>query len=153
MFAVKFDHKWVPFEVSGRPYSFSKRELSRLTKTTCSHWGAAIYRWEGKMLRGPFAGKLGVLIGETDDLRARINSYATGTQPSGNAYWRAQFLECCNSSLFILECTQLEFSDGLTVPLAELLRSKNGRLVMEQLLILHERCQEHTEKWIVNKWD
>ena len=102
---------------------------------------------------GRSCGKRDVLIGETDDLRSRINQYATGTQQGGNRYWRTQFLECSEANLYVLECSRLEFPTGTIVPISEILKFKNGRLVLEQLLVLNERHAASEDKWIVNKWE
>lgn len=139
MFSITFEYEWRPFAVAGRPFCFSHKPTTRLERATCSHWGPAIYKWEGRITKGPFLGKLGILIGETDDLRSRINQYATGTQPGGNKYWRGEFLECSESYLFVLECNRLELADGIVMPTSEMLKSKNGRLVMEQ----RERYANH----------
>jgi hypothetical protein len=103
------------------------------------------------MAIGPFRGKRGILIGETDDLRSRINQYETGTQTVGNKYWRTEFLERGEAFLFILDCKRFELVNGIVVPVHTMMASKNARLVLEQLLILRESYPADEAKWIVNK--
>jgi len=86
------EYEWQPFTMAGRHLTFIEHQETRLLRDKCSHWGAAIYKWEGTLTQGEHAGRFGILIGETDDLRQRIKQYAKGTQPRGNAYWRKEFL-------------------------------------------------------------
>ena len=153
LFSIGFEYEWKPFSIGGQPFCFAHKSTTRLERDKCSHWGPPIYKWEGKIVKGPFRGRLGILIGETDDLRARINQYATGTQPTGNKYWRTEFLECGDSYLHILECSRFELAGGTVVPISEMLNFKNGRFVLEQLLVLEERHNASDDKWIVSKWE
>ena len=155
MFGIKIEYEWQPFTIDGRHFCFSHKSSTRLEQKRCSHRGAAIYKWEGKITEGPHPhlGKIGILIDETNDLHSRINQYATGTQAKGNKYWRTEFLECSKAALYVLECSRFELADGKVVPVSEMLNFRNGRLVLEQLLVLKERHTLSVNKWIVNKWD
>lgn len=86
MQSLHFDleYEWEPFTFQGRQLTFEGHRTARLSQKECSHWGAAIYKWEGLLTLGEYAGKVGVLAGETDDLRQRIKQYVSGTQLSGN---------------------------------------------------------------------
>lgn len=151
MINVVFDYEWLPFTVAKRPFCFAHKSTTRLEQGLCSHWGPAIYKWQCTIATGPFRGKVGILIGETDDLRSRINQYATGTQPTGNLYWRRELLECGEALLFTLNCKRFELVNGVSVSVPTLMRSKNTRLILEQLLILRESYPVDERKWIVNK--
>jgi len=85
-------YSWQPFLVAGRHLSFADHVSARLERGLCSWWGPAIYKWEGPVRSGPNAGKIGILIGETGDLRQRIKQYVSGTQERGNKLWRETFL-------------------------------------------------------------
>src|SRR5207249_2611212 len=75
---------WHPFTLLATHLSFRQHAKARLDKRWCSCWGPAVYKWEGRLTSGPQSGKIGILIGETDDLRGRIKQYVTGTQEQGN---------------------------------------------------------------------
>jgi hypothetical protein len=66
---------WTPFTLRGKHLSFRDHCVSRLTQSDCNHTGPAVYKWEGLVNDGEHAGKTGVLIGETGDLRQRIKQY------------------------------------------------------------------------------
>ena len=138
--------------VSGRHLTFAEHCKSRLSQAGCNHWGPAVYKWEGALKEGIYAGRTGVLIGETSDLRQRIKQYISGTQESGNRYWREQFLTKGEIYLFILDAPKLRSkallpgSQSLTT-----LSSNNVRLVLEQLLVFHEQTKADAGKWIVNR--
>lgn len=85
----QLEYEWVPFKVNNRHLIFSEYEDNgiRLEQGKCSRWGAAIYKWEGIITEGENQGKTGILVGETDDIRTRLNQYKSGTQKSGNKYW------------------------------------------------------------------
>src|SRR5437899_4100598 len=88
----QLEYGWRPFTMCGKHLSFREHCISRLYQADCNHWGAAVYKWEGLVKEGDHAGQTGVLIGETGDLRSRVKQYVSGTQESGNKFWRDQFL-------------------------------------------------------------
>ncbi len=49
-----------------------------------------------------------MLIGETEDIRSRLNQYKTGTQETGNYYWREQFLKLRDIGCWILKLKKCE---------------------------------------------
>ncbi len=145
---------WEPFTSQGVHLPFEEHRSTRLTRSACSHWGAAVYKWEGPVTEGPHTGKVGVLIGETEDLRQRIKQYVSGTQVAGNKYWREQFLEKGIIRLYILGELGGEVTtpDGGSLAVGkEGLRSNNTRLVVEQLLVLREIARADPTRWIVNR--
>lgn len=146
-FQLKYE--WIPFKVNGHQLIFREYENNgiRLEKGACSHWGAAIYKWEGIITEGVNKGKTGILIGETDDIRARLNQYKSGTQKSGNKYWREQFLRNGNIGYWVLKC-----SSGNKAIDSNQIERKNFRLVLEQLLVMEllGNCDQ-SQTWVVNK--
>lgn len=154
MNTLKFeiDYDWVPFEVNGVHLEFAQYENNglRLEKGKCSHWGSVIYKWEGIMTKGVKKGNTGILIGETDNIRARLNQYKTGTQKNGNMYWREEFLRKGKISYWVLNLKKC-FLNGTTVNTLQLER-KNYRLVLEQLLVMELLSNnDPSQTWIVNK--
>ena len=90
--------------MNGRHLIFREYEKNgmRLVHGECSHWGPAIYKWEGIITEGENEGKTGILIGQTDDIRARLNQYKTGTQEIGNKYWLEHFLRKGSISYWVM---------------------------------------------------
>ena len=155
-----FESEWEPFKVDGEHLTFERLSSRRLRQEICSHWGPAIYKWEGLIEEGPHEGEEGVLVGETGNLRQRIREYASGTQQKGNKRWRDEFLARGPVRLYILRFRRAEFLvDHLAaVDLEEdLLLSGNCRVVLEQLLVLDEvirssrRRQTERKRWVVNR--
>jgi len=150
----EFEYEWEPFTLSGKHLTFAEHRMARLSKRTCSHWGEAVYKWEGLLKKGPHAGKVGILIGETSDLRQRIKQYIRGTQKHGNIYWRENFLENGDIRLYILKLKRAEFQVEESSPIALDVRdfsSGNRRVVYEQLLVLHESELNRPDVWLVNR--
>ena len=153
-----FDYQWEPFEVEGKHLSFYEHKTTRLNQNKCSHWGAAIYKWEGMLDDGPNSGRKGILIGETDNLRQRIKQYISGTQPNGNAYWRKNFLERGEIYLYILNMERVVFESYEELVYQKDMNpndfsSGNRRVIYEQLLILREveLRDKDDEIWVVNR--
>ena len=145
-----FEYNWAPFIVNGKHYGFNEDQNIRLEKTNCSHWGPAIYKWEGRMTEGEHKGKTGILIGETNNIRARLNQYKSGTQTSGNKFWREHFLTKGKIYYWILNLASCSLSGRTIQP--DQLKSKNFRLVLEQLLVLDRLMVDDPSKiWIVNR--
>lgn len=106
----------------------------------------------GLLKAGPHAGKVGILIGETGDLRQRVKQYVSGTQESGNKLWRQHFLSLGDIRLYTLDLQMFKVSDGGTtsIPVAEALASNNMRLVLEQLLVRQAVADSGNSTWVVN---
>ncbi len=148
----QFEYHWKPFTVSGRHLTFREHVSSRLFAADCNHWGPAVYKWEGAIKEGMYADQIGILIGETGDLRQRIKQYVSGTQKTGNKYWREQFLTMGDIYLYVLDAPILRFKAvPIETPNTATLSSNNLRLVLEQLLVFHEVAKADGGKWIVNR--
>jgi len=149
-----FEYAWEPFTVQGRHLTFEEHHNVRLSRADCSHWGAAVYKWEGLLIQGDHAGEAGILIGETKDLRQRIKQYISGTQESGNKYWREQFLTKGDVRLYVLRFVQGKIStpagESETLGTGDLVRN-NIRLVLEQLLVRREVARGDEKRWVVNR--
>lgn len=151
---LALEYEWEPFTVDGRHLTFVEHRTARLYRGRCSHWGAAVYKWEGVVREGPHTGKIGVLIGETDDIRQRIKQYASGTQKGGNVYWRENFLEKGDIRLYVLRLgrVQLRIDGQVFADIeAEDFSSGNRRVVYEQLLVMEEVERSDPEVWLVNR--
>jgi hypothetical protein len=150
----EFNYSWEPFTFQGKHLTFQEHCKSRLSRSVCSHWGPAVYKWEGLLIQGEHSGEIGILIGETDDLRRRVKQYISGMQESGNKYWREQFLTKGNVRLYILRLAEgcIRTPPGESLPINnDALTSNNIRLVLEQLLVLREVAQRDEKRWIVNR--
>lgn len=151
--APKLTYQWKPFTLDGVHLTFAQHVTARLERDRCSHWGNAVYKWEGPVNQGPKSGKLGILIGETKDLRQRIKQYVSGTQERGNKLWRETFLtqgRICLDILQVEELTIGDENDRTRIPPIEALASNNIRLILEQLLVLAETSKTSANRWIVN---
>lgn len=143
------EYIWKPFTFQGRHLSFQDHRISRLSERDCCHWGPAVYKWEGLVRDGGHAGSVGVLIGETGDLRQRIKQYVSGTQESGNRYCREQFLNLGEIYLYILGSPKCRVKgQGFQWGLSDL-TGNNVRLIWEQLIVLREVSKG--ERWVVNR--
>jgi len=108
---------------------------------------------EGVVSSGPNTGKIGVLIGETEDLRHRIKQYVSGTQKRGNRLWRETFLKRGDIRLWVLRPHSFSLMVGdqsLAVTASELLGSSNRRLLIEQLLVMRAVHEAQGNVWVVN---
>jgi hypothetical protein len=116
--------------------------------------GAAVYRWEGILNKDSHTGETGILIGDTDDIRQRINQYIHGQQASGNTYWRSIFLEKGDIHLFILNLHLMNFQidnlDSIAFNIQDF-SSGNMRLVYEQTLVMREAELKRPHVWIANR--
>jgi len=148
----QLEYEWMPFKVNGSHLIFHEYENNgiRLEKGECSYYGAAIYKWEGTITEGVNKGKTGILIGETDDIRARLNQYKSGTQKSGNKYWREHFLRNGSIGYWVLNLKNCSL-DNKKIDSKQIER-KNFRLVLEQLLVMEllDNCNQ-SQTWVVNK--
>ena len=151
--AAELEYSWRPFAVDGQHLTFRQHVSTRLESHRCSHWGPAVYKWEGSVTDGPHAGETGVLIGETSDLRQRIKQYISGTQERGNKLWRETFLSRGNARLYTLASWSLAVvaPDGAQSRLGpDALASPNARLVLEQLLVMRAVSDADDSVWVVN---
>ncbi len=149
-----FEYNWEPFTVGGKHLTFTQFKTTILYRNQCSHWGAVVYKWEGVLDKDSHTGETGILIGETDDIRQRINQYLHGQQTSGNAYWRSVLLEKGEIRLFILNLQTANFQiDDLSSCAFNTtdFSSNNRRLVYEQALVMREVEQKRPKVWIVNR--
>ena len=152
----EIDYSWEPFTFGGAHLTFQEHSDARLSQDICSHWGVAVYKWEGPLTEGTNVGKVGVLIGETENLRQRIKQYISGTQKSENKYWREQFLTRGPVRLYVLRFIngKIQMPAGSSLSLsASDLNSNNVRLVVEQLLVLkvYASAKGNLTRWIVNR--
>ena len=151
--ATNLSYKWKPFLLDGVHLTFKQHVISRLEQAKCSHWGSAIYKWEGEITQGINGKKTGVLIGETGDLRQRVKQYISGTQPRGNKLWRESFLTQGDIQLYILDIKNLSISEDnkiTTIKSSDALNSNNIRLLLEQLLVSKEVAKGDNRIWVVN---
>lgn len=97
---------------------------------------------------------MGVLIGETGDLRQRIKQYVSGTQERGNKLWRETFLLRGDVRLYTLDFAGLSIDGGngsQLIAARDALTSNNFRLVLEQLLVAQAVAEAaDTAIWVVN---
>jgi len=151
---LDFEYDWEPFTVQTRHLTFDELRKARLNRAECSHWGPAVYKWEGVLTEGDKAGLRAVLIGETDDLRKRIKMYISGSQERGNAYWREHFLTKGNIRLFVIRLLNGSLRVSTREP--SLVKSSdighnNIRLILEPTLIQREILEGDERTWIVNR--
>ena len=151
--SAELEYSWRPFVVDGQHLTFRQHVSTRLDQYRCSHWGPAVYKWEGPVTDGPHAGQLGLLIGETSDLRQRIKQYISGTQERGNKLWREALLTKGDVRLYTLASWSLAVMspDGVPTRLGpDALVSANARLVLEQLLVMRAVSEADDSTWVVN---
>jgi hypothetical protein len=135
---IDIEYEWEPFNINGDSYYFEIHFNKRKIKNNCSHFGPAIYKWEGEIKN-----KRIILIGETNDLLKRINQYRNGTQDSkhsGNKYWREKYLKLGNLALFILKINSININNN-SLDVKEVLKDNSVRLIIEQSLIFYERSR------------
>jgi hypothetical protein len=150
---TEIEYSWRPFTLDGTHLSFAEHVTARLEERRCSCWGPAVYKWEGSLKAGPHAGKLGLLVGETGDLRQRIKQYVAGTQDRGNRLWRETFLSLGAVRLYTLELHTFKVAGArgtTSVPHAEAIASNNMRLVLEQMLVMQAVADAGNSVWVVN---
>jgi hypothetical protein len=147
----QLEYCWKPFTLCGKHLSFREHCSSRLSQADCNHRGPAIYKWEGVLKEGEHAGQTGILIGETSDLRSRVKQYVSGTQESGNKFWREQFLNKGEIYLYVLDSAILRSKWSSFESKLSDLSGANVRLVLEQLLVFREAARGDGNRWIVNR--
>lgn len=150
---TELEFSWRPFTQGGNHLSFDQHVVTRLDRRLCSCWGPAVYKWQGRLKRGPRAGNIGVLVGETGNLRQRIKQYVSGTQERGNKLWREGFLSLGEIRLYTLDLHLFIVSSGggtVEVSPTEALASDNMRLVLEQLMVRQAVAISDASTWVVN---
>lgn len=150
---AELDYWWTPFTVDGQHLTFRQHVQTRLEQHRCSHWGPAVYEWEGLVTEGPHAGRVAVPIGETSDIRKRVKQYVSGTQERGNKLWRESFLVRGEVRLSTLGFHALTVSSPGGEPSRlepEAVASANARLVLEQLLVMKAVSTASDATWVVN---
>jgi hypothetical protein len=147
---AKLKYHWEPFLVAKQHLSFTGHMSARLERRLCSRWGPAIYKWEGQLQSGPNAGKTGILIGETGNLRQRIKQYVSGTQERGNKLWRETFLRVSDGKLYTLHVESFSVGGRLPISAKEAQGSNNVRLILEQLLVMQALSSNNGCMWVVN---
>ncbi len=152
---LHLEYEWEPFMVDRKHCTFNELSIiNPLRQNMCSHQGAAVYKWEGVLSRGPNSGKVGVLIGEAVDIRKRIKKYINGPQPNGNARWREDFLRKGEIRLYILELKTAKFraEDDFAIDFnPKDFSGENRRLMYEKVLVTQEVERCNPEIWIVNR--
>lgn len=163
---LELAYDWEPFKVKDQALTFAQLCQMQLFRNECSHWGAAIYKWEGVLTQGARFGKVGILIDETDDMRQCIEQYARASPGSKEAYARDDFLLEGDIRLYIFRATNatLNVEDvqspapGSTDILdarrslyeALLVMNKRKRRVLyQQLLVLGKAIQNRPHIWLV----
>lgn len=150
---METEFSWRPFTLDGRHLSFAEHVTARLEEKRCSCLGPAVYKWQGRLKAGPRGGKVGLLIGETGDLRQRIKQYISGTQDRGNKLWRETFLSLGDIFLYTLDLHEFKASGSrgtISIPPADALASNNLRLVLEQILVMQALADAGDSIWVVN---
>ena len=57
------DYEWTPFTVNNDHLIYYKYEKGiKLVQQDCSHWGSAIYKWEGTLTAGENKGKTNISV-------------------------------------------------------------------------------------------
>ncbi len=134
----ELQYEWECFTVEGQALTFAQLGKKKLFPNECSHWGAAVYKWEGAITRGFHVGKVGILIGETESIARRIQEYATATSARGILYTHRAFLAGGDMRLFILKVH--DASVGSTKPKSifgswPISDAKERRLLLKELLL------------------
>lgn len=150
---IEIEYSWRPFTLDGTHLSFAEHATARLEERRCSCWGPAVYKWEGLLKSGPHSRKVGVLVGETGDLRQRIKQYVAGSQDRGNKLWRETFLSLGEVRLYTLDLHAFKVSGSrgtTSLAPADALASSNMRLVLEQILVMQAVADAGNSIWVVN---
>ncbi len=150
----ELEYNWEPFTVTGQQLTFAQIGKMKLFPNECSHWRAAIYKWEGILMRGPNIGKLGILFGETDDISLRIQQYATATHQSREYYERQEFLLLGDVRLFIFKPQKTTIDMKEPKSIFENSRSfavKDRRTMIKELLVIHQVLQQQPYIVLMNR--
>ena len=143
MDALRFEleYEWEPFMVTGQHLNFAQLCKRQLFPNECSHWGTAVYKWEGLLTRGTHVGKVGILIGETENISQCIQQYATATSESADFYKHKSFLSQGDVRLFIFKVHKATL--GIEEP----------KSIFESLLVSspRERRIVYKELWVTNQ--
>ncbi len=137
---LALEYEWEPFTVGGEHLTFAQLAERKLLPNECSHWGAAVYKWEGPLSRGELGtgvGRVGIVIGETDNISGRIQQLAAAASQSGELWRHKSFLSQGDFRLFVFELRQAAI--GEEEPTADLegwfLYSPRERRIMYKDLV------------------
>lgn len=163
---LELEYEWEPFTVTGQHLTFAQLRGTQLLRNECSHWGAGIYEWQGMVTEGTRFGKVGILIGETDDISQRIQQYANARPASKDAQARDDFLLAGDIRLYIFRPhnATLRVEDAQSVPDSQQVRDEwhplfqavlvqnnaKRRALYQQLLLLGKAAQHRLYIWLVN---
>ncbi len=163
---LELEYEWELFTVTGQHLSFAQLRGIQLFRNECSHWGAAIYKWQGMVMEGARFPKIGILIGETNDISQRIQQYANARPASQDAQVRDDFLLSGDIRLYIFKPhnAALQIEDAQSVPDAEPVRDEayplfqalliqntaKRRALYQQLLLLGKVAQHRRHIWLVH---
>ena len=156
---ASIQYEWEPFSLDGSHLTFAEYPAARLDRGKISHWGPAVYKWEGLIRSvGGFMdvtafgtiglGKRGILIGETSDLRQAIKRYVSG--PEGR-FQREQFLNWAEARLFVLNLHSLSVSGREPLTATNILRATNLRIMLKHLLVMQAVAEADPSTWVVNE--
>lgn len=155
------EYEWEPFSVAGEQLTFQQLAGRQLLRNECSHWGAAIFKWEGLITAsdaGGRTGALGVSFGQTDDISRRIQEHAAATRPSHPDNYVLGFLLSGDIRLFILKPLRDIFPGKETglfsfpgSPDSWISMPKKRKLIAELVML---ECASHKPPyvWLVNRF-
>lgn len=164
---LDLEYEWEPFTVSGQHLTFAQLRERELFSNECSHWGPAIYKWEGVPTKSERPWQLGILIGETDSIKQRIQQYATARAASRDGNAREDFLLLGDIRQYIFRPhnARLDIEDFQSAvqgskemrrerqPLYEALLVTNKaerRALYRQLLVIGKLMQDRPYVWLVD---
>lgn len=154
-----FQYEWEPFNLDGSHPTFAEFATARLDRGKISHWGPAIFKWEG--LAGPKAGTMyGTAFGEmrpgnrafpideTSDLRQSIKQYVFGTE---GEFYRDQFLNYVEARLFVLNLQSFSVAGRQPLSVLDILRTTSLRAMLRHLLVLRAIRLTPQVVWLTNR--
>ncbi len=164
---LELEYEWEPFTVTGQHLTFVQLRARPLFRNECSHWGAVVYKWQGMVMEGTHFPKIGILIGETDDLSQSIQQYADARPATKDAQARDDFLTAGDIRLYIFRPhdATLDIQDAQSVPDSQPVRGEwypllqatlvqnnaRRRALYQQLLALGKAAQHRPYVWLVNR--
>lgn len=134
----ELEYEWESFTVQGQHLTFAQLCDRKLFPNECSHWGAAVYKWEGILTLGPYSGRLGIHIGETESIQEQIQRYSTATSEQADLYRYRAFLSHGDVRLFIFKLVNATL--GVTDPKSVfgpgwMMPASQRRVMYQQLLV------------------
>lgn len=153
---LDLEYEWEPFTVIGQPLTFQQLAGTQLFRNECSHWGAAVFKWEGLVTRVGDSGRmgqLGVLFGEADNIAHRIQQYAAAKIGTLDHEYREGFLLSGDIRLLIFHAHRATFDNkepGVAFRWFLDYWVAKRRAVLVELLIL-DYTRKHPFVWLVNR--